>query len=308
MTPPRPSVVETARDEPAIADFLAALQSEQGVSHNTVAAYRRDLRDLATHLSRRGGSLAEASPDDIIDWMEALKKARRRPSTVARRLAAARAFFRHLGQEGRARRDPTEHIEQPRLPRPLPKTLSPEAAAALVETPDISTPRGLRDRALLELLYASGLRATECLTLASGDVNLNAGYVQCVGKARKERIVPVGEEALLWVRRYLSEARPRLSRGRRDHGRLFVSPRGGGLTRQALWQIVRRAARAAGIRARVSPHTVRHCFASHQLEGGADLRAVQTMLGHADISTTQIYTHLPSATVRRMYRDAHPRA
>ena len=308
MSSPRPRAEETARDEPAVADFLAALQAEQGASHNTVAAYRRDLRDLVTRLRRGGRSLADASPDDIIDWMDALRRSGRRPSTVARRLAAARGLFRYLGQEGQSRQDPTEHIERPRLPRPLPKTLSLQAAAALVESPDASTPRGLRDRALLELLYASGLRATECLTLASGDVNLNAGYVQCVGKARKERIVPVGEEALVWIRRYLSEVRPRVLRGRRDSGRLFLSPRGGALTRQALWYIVRRAARRAGIRARVSPHTLRHCFASHLLEGGADLRVVQTMLGHADISTTQIYTHLPSATIRAMYRKFHPRA
>src|SRR5262245_52431832 len=301
MAPPRRSRGETAVDDPLLDDFLAALQSEQGASHNTVAAYRRDLRDLAARLSRVRRSLAEASADDIIDWMESMRKAGRRPATIGRRLAAARGFFRHLGQEGTRRRDPTEHIERPRSPRPLPKTLSPRAAAALVESPDVSTPRGLRDRALLELLYASGLRATECLTLASGDVNLNAGYVQCMGKARKERSVPVGEEALGWIRRYLSEVRPRILRGRRDSGRLFLSPRGGPLTRQALWYIVRRAARAAGVRSRVSPHTLRHCFASHLLEGGADLRAVQTMLGHGDIGTQQIYTHLTSATIRARY-------
>ena len=308
MARPRPTAPVNVSDDPDIADFLAALQSEQGASHNTVAAYRRDLRDLAIRLRRAGRSLAEASADDVIDWMEAQRKAGRKPPTIARRLAAARGFFRHLGQEGTIRRDPTEHIERPRLPRPLPRTLSPQSAAALVESPDVSTPRGMRDRALLELLYASGLRATECLTLATGDVNFNAGYVQCVGKARKERIVPVGEEALAWIRRYLSEVRPQVLRGRRDSGRLFLSPRGGGLTRQALWYIVRRAARGAGVRARVSPHTLRHCFASHLLEGGADLRAVQTMLGHADIGTTQIYTHLPSATIRAMYRKFHPRA
>jgi integrase/recombinase XerD len=298
----------SAPDDPALADFLDALRAEQGASANTVAAYRRDLRDLARHLGRTGRTLAGASPDDIVDWMDALRRAGRRPSTVARRLAAARGFFRFRTEEGHPGPDPTEHIERPRLPRPLPRTLSQQAAAALVESPDVSTPRGVRDRALLELLYASGLRATECLSLATGDVNLNAGYVQCVGKARKERIVPVGEEALAWVRRYLSGVRPRVLRGRPDGGRLFLSPRGGALTRQALWQIVRRAARAAGVRARVSPHTLRHCFASHLLEGGADLRVVQTMLGHADIGTTQIYTHLPSATIRALYRKFHPRA
>jgi integrase/recombinase XerD len=305
---PAPRAAADAAGAAAIAEFLAALQAEHGAAHNTVAAYARDLRELAARLSRSGRSLFETGADDIVDWMDALQKAGRKSSTVARRLAAARGFFRYLGQDGRIQRNPTEHIERPRMSRPLPKTLSRETAAALVESPDVGTPRGLRDRALLELLYASGLRASECLGLARGDVNLNGGYVQCLGKARKERVVPVGEEALVWIRRYLSEARPRLLRGRPDAGRLFLGPRGGALTRQALWQIVRRAARAAGVRARVSPHTLRHCFASHLLEGGADLRAVQTMLGHADIGTTQIYTHLPSATVRRIYRDAHPRA
>ncbi|MGH7335322.1 MAG: site-specific tyrosine recombinase XerD [Candidatus Rokuibacteriota bacterium] len=295
-------------EDPAIVDFLDVLRSEQAVSRNTVAAYRRDVSDLAARLRRQGRLLADAQPDDIVDWMEGLQKSGRRGATVARRLAAARSFFRYLGQEGKLNQDPTENIERPRLPRPLPKTLSREAAAALVEAPDVSTPRGLRDRAMLELLYASGLRASECLALALGDVNLSAGYVQCVGKAGKERMVPVGEEGLAWIRRYLADARPRLLRGRRDPDRLFVSPRGGALSRQALWQIVRGAAQKAGLRARVSPHTLRHCFASHLLEGGADLRAVQTMLGHADISTTQIYTHLPSATVRRMYRQFHPRS
>jgi integrase/recombinase XerD len=308
MTPSRASGAGSETEDPAIVDFLAALRSEQALSSNTVAAYRRDVSDLAARLRRQGRSLADARPDDIVDWMEALRKSGRRGATVTRRLAAARSFFRYLGEEGKLNRDPTEHIERPRVPRPLPKTLSRQATAALVEAPDTSTPRGLRDRALLELLYASGLRASECLTLALGDVNLSAGYVQCVGKARKERMVPVGEEALAWIRRYLFEARSRFLRGRRDSGRLFVGPRGRALTRQALWQIVRAAATKAGLRARVSPHTLRHCFASHLLEGGADLRAVQTMLGHADISTTQIYTHLPSATVRRMYRQFHPRA
>src|SRR5262245_21992641 len=235
-----------APDDPAIADFLAALQSEQGAAHNTVAADRRDPREPAVRLRRANRSLAEASAEDVIAWMEALQKAGRKSSTVARRLAAARGFFRHLGQNGTRRGDPTEHIERPRPPRPLPKTLSPQAAAALVESPDVSSPRGLRDRALLELLYASGLRATECLTLAMGDVNLSAGYVQCMGKARKERIVPVGEEALAWIRRYLSEVRPRALRGRRDPGRLFLSPRGGALTRQALWYAIRPGPPASG--------------------------------------------------------------
>jgi integrase/recombinase XerD len=299
---------DVAGGDPAIADFLAALQSEAGVARNTVAAYGRDLADLAAHLEPKGLAVHDAEADDIVDWIEQLRRAGRRPSTVARRLAAARGFFRHLGREGRLGRDPTEHIERPRLPRPLPKTLSREAAAALVEAPDASTPRGIRDRTLLELLYASGLRASECLGLSLGDVNLTAGYVQCTGKAGKERMVPVGEEALTWVQRYIAAVRPRLVAGRRDPKHLFVGPGGKALTRQALWQIVRRAARRAGLRARVSPHTLRHCFASHLLEGGADLRAVPTMLGHADIGTTQIYTLVDRQYLHEVYRTFHPRA
>jgi integrase/recombinase XerD len=180
--------------------------------------------------------------------------------------------------------------------------------AALVEAPDVTTARGLRDRAMLELLYASGLRASECLALRLGDVNGTAGYVQCMGKGRKERLVPIGAEALAWLERYLAVGRPQLLGAGRESPLLFVNPRGRALSRQALWQLVLRAARRAGVRQRVSPHTLRHCFASHLLEGGADLRAVQTMLGHADIATTQIYTHLPSSAIRRMYDAFHPRA
>lgn len=291
-----------------IEDYLAAVASEHGAAANTVAAYRRDLHDLARTLGRRGSVLAAASPEDILHWMESLRRAGRSAATVARRLAAARGLYRYLVQAGQAARDPTEHIDRPRLPRRLPRTLSREAAARLVESPDISTPRGVRDRTLLEVLYGGGLRATECLTLAVGDVNASAGYVQCTGKGRKQRLVPLGDEAIRWIRRYASEARPALLGGRRDAGRLFLGARGRPLSRQTLWKIVGRAARAAGIRTAVSPHTLRHCFASHLLEGGADLRAVQLMLGHADIGTTQIYTHLPTTAITRLYRRCHPRA
>lgn len=291
-----------------VEDYLASVASEQGASANTVAAYRRDLHDLARALARRGASIPEATPEDVVRWMESLRKAGRSAATVARRMAAARGLYRYLVQAGQALRDPTEHIDRPRLPRRLPRTLSREAAASLVEAPDLSTPRGVRDRTLLEVLYGGGLRATECLTLAVGDVNASAGYVQCTGKGRKQRLVPLGEEAVRWVRHYVSDARPALLGRRRDPGHLFLGSRGRPLSRQALWKIVGQAARAAGIRTAVSPHTLRHCFASHLLEGGADLRAVQLMLGHADIGTTQIYTHLPSAAITRLYRRCHPRA
>jgi integrase/recombinase XerD len=176
-----------------------------------------------------------------------------------------------------------------------------------VEAPDTTEPSGVRDRAILELLYATGMRASECLDLRVEDLNLRSGYVICTGKGKKQRLVPVGAEASAWVTRYLREARPLHTRGH-DSGRFFVNPRGGRLSRQSLWVVVRRAATRAGLRARVSPHTLRHSFASHLLEGGADLRSVQAMLGHADIATTQIYTHLPTSALTRMYRRYHPRA
>jgi integrase/recombinase XerD len=204
-------------------------------------------------------------------------------------------------------RDPTEHLESPRPPRRLPRTLSIEDTAALVETPDTARPEGLRDRALLELLYASGLRASEAVGLRIEDLNVSAGYVVCTGKGSRQRLVPVGGQALGWLRRYLDSARPRFLR-RADPGTLFLSRLGRPLSRQSLWAILRRAARRAGLRVAASPHMLRHSFASHLLERGADLRSVQAMLGHADIATTQIYTHLPSAVIHEMYRKFHPRA
>jgi integrase/recombinase XerD len=204
-------------------------------------------------------------------------------------------------------RDPTEHLESPRPPRRLPRTLSIEDATALVESPDTARGEGLRDRALLELLYASGMRASEVLSLRHEDLNLTAGYVTCTGKGSRQRLVPVGAQALRWVRRYL-DARRTSSLERLDPGTIFLNRSGRPLSRQGLWVILKRSARRAGLRASVSPHTLRHSFASHLLERGADLRSVQAMLGHADISTTQIYTHLPSTVVRDMYRKFHPRA
>jgi integrase/recombinase XerD len=291
----------------AVAEYLGALQSEQGASRNTLAAYRRDLDDFARFLSSRRRAPGAVSPDDVVSWIEALRARGLAPASVARRLSAVRGFYRHLVREDVVRRDPTEHLDRPRATRPLPRALSRESATRLVEAPDTRRPAGLRDRAALELLYATGMRASECLGLRLEDLNASAGYVICTGKGSKQRLVPVGAEALTWVRRYLRDVRPGHTR-RRDSGRLFVNPRGGPLSRQSLWTLVRRAAAAAGLTRRVSPHVLRHSFASHLLEGGADLRSVQAMLGHADISTTQIYTHLPSSALQRMYRDFHPRA
>ena len=291
----------------AVVEYLGALQAERGAARNTLSAYRRDLADFLAFLERQRRPLRDAAADDVVTWIEHLRRRGLRPASVARRVSAVRGLYRHLVREGAAAGDPTEHVEVPRGGRPLPRTLSRDAATALVEAPDVTGQRGVRDRALLELLYATGMRASECLDLRLDDLNLTAGYVVCTGKGRKQRLVPVGAEASAWVTRYLREVRPRFTRAR-DAGRLFVNPRGGPLSRQSLWAIVRRAAAAAGVRKRVSPHTLRHSFATHLLEGGADLRSVQVMLGHADIGTTQIYTHLPTSALKRMYRRFHPRA
>jgi len=291
----------------SVAEYLGALQAERGASRNTLAAYRRDLGDFFGYLEARRLAPDAVTADDVVSWIERLRDRGLAASSVARRLSSVRGFYRHLVRDGAVRRDPTEHLDTPRANRPLPRALSRESATALVEAPDARRPAGVRDRAILELLYATGMRASECLGVALEDLNLSAGYVVCTGKGGKQRLVPVGAEALEWTRRYLREVRPRDTR-RRDSGRLFVNPRGGPLSRQSLWTLVRRAAAAAGLKRRVSPHMLRHSFASHLLEGGADLRAVQAMLGHADISTTQIYTHLPTSALKRMYRAFHPRA
>ncbi len=287
-----------------VTEFLDGLQAERGVSPHTLAAYRHDLRHFIAFLGSGRRALPQATPDDIVAYMERLRRDGLKSASIARRLSALRGFLRHLVREGRLRRDPTEHIERPRGGRSLPRTLSRRAVAALVESPDVSRPRGVRDRALLELLYATGMRASECLGLRLEDVNLTAGYVTCTGKGRKQRLVPLGAEAAAWLRRYLADVRPPATRSER----LFVNRHGGPLSRQSLWAVVRRAAAAAGAPSRTSPHVLRHSFATHLLENGADLRSVQTMLGHADIATTQIYTHLGSSALRRMYDEFHPRA
>jgi len=290
-----------------VAGFLGTLQTERGVSRHTLAAYRRDLTDFNRFIARGGHRLTDVRADDVVSYLENARARGLKPASIARRLAAVRGLYRHLLREDALTRDPTEHVDTPRAGRPLPKTLTREAAASLVEAFTGNEPRALRDRTLLEVLYATGMRASECLGLRLEDVNLNAGYAVCTGKGQKQRLVPLGEQAVAWLRRYLRDARPSFTR-KKDCGRVFVNPRGGVLSRQSLWIIVRRAAAAAGLRKKISPHVLRHSFASHLLEGGADLRSVQAMLGHADIGTTQIYTHLPSEALKRMYRTFHPRA
>jgi integrase/recombinase XerD len=291
----------------AVREFFAALQTERGASPHTLVAYRRDLAGFTAFLGRRRREVATARVDDLSDYLEDLRRRGLGARSAARHLSAVRGFYRFLLASGEIRRDPTEHFESPRPPRRLPRTLSIDDAGALVESPDLSASEGLRDRAMLELLYAAGLRASECLALTLEDLNVTAGYVTATGKGSRQRLVPVGAQALRWVERYVSTSRPGVVR-RSDPGILFHNRYGRPLSRQSLWSVIKRAARRAGLRSAVSPHTLRHSFASHLLERGADLRSVQAMLGHADIATTQIYTHLPSSAVRAMYRKFHPRA
>jgi len=288
-------------------DFLGTLQTERGASHNTLLAYRRDLEGFREFLRRERRGVLEAGTSELTRFLGWLRHRGLGSRSVARHLSAVRGLYRHLLESGDLGRDPSEHLDSPRPPRRLPRTLSTRDVVALIEAPDIRRPDGLRDRALLELLYAAGLRASEALGLRIEDVNLSAGYVVPTGKGSRQRLVPVGAQALHWVRHYLKTGRPALAKGR-ESGRLFLNRFGRPLSRQALWGLLKKFARRAGLRASVSPHTLRHSFASHLLEGGADLRSVQAMLGHADISTTQIYTHLSSRAVRDMYMRYHPRA
>ena len=292
----------------AVARFLRHLAVERNASSHTLRAYRTDLDDFARFCAARAvDGLAAADTRTVRAWLAALHGRGLDAVSVARKLAAVRSCFRFLARRGVVDRNPARDVRGPRLPRRLAGFLPVDETHLLVEARAVGGDARARDRAVLELLYATGMRASECLGLRLEDLNLAAGYVICTGKGSRQRLVPVGAEALEWMRRYLRDVRPGHTR-RRDAGRLFVNPRGGPLSRQSLWTLVRRAAAAAGLRRRVSPHMLRHSFASHLLEGGADLRAVQAMLGHADISTTQIYTHLPTSALTRMYRQFHPRA
>lgn len=290
-----------------VAEFLGALQVERGASPNTLLAYRRDLDDFRAFVERRGRDLYALAVADLAEYLGTLKRRGLGGRSVARHLSAIRGLYRHLLEARVISRDPSEHLESPKPPRRLPRALSVKDVVALIESPDTSRPDGLRDRALLELLYSSGLRASEALALRVEDVNLSAGYVTPTGKGSRQRLVPVGAQALAWVRQYVKNARPHFLK-RADPDVLFVNRFGRRLSRQAVWGILKKSAVRAGVRASVSPHVLRHSFATHLLERGADLRSVQAMLGHADICTTQIYTHLSSGAIRDMYMKFHPRA
>lgn len=306
----------------AVDDYLYHLRFERNLSPATLAAYEVDLAQLRETLGDPErvtvpATWIDVSREHVLAHLVRLGEEARAPRSVNRAMSAIRGFFRHLVREGRLEVDPTAHAPRAREGRPLPRVLSETEVTALLETvlhSGDASPRALRDAAMLELLYAAGLRVTELVTLRVGDVELRAGFVRVTGKGRKQRVVPLGEEAGHALRRYLDHARPELLArfGGRTRGvvkdALFVTSRGAAMTRQGFWKLLRQRGNAAGITTEFSPHTLRHSFATHLLANGADLRSVQQMLGHADIGTTQIYTHVERAEVQRSYDGAHPRA
>ncbi|MGV2291865.1 site-specific tyrosine recombinase XerD [Trinickia sp. YCB016] len=301
---PPPSPTFTASTD-SIDAFCDALWLEHGLSRNTLDAYRRDLRLFAEWLaSTHSASIDSASELHLNGYIAARRGDK--ATSANRRLSVFRRYYAWAVREHRAASDPTLKIRSAKQPPRFPSTLSEAQVEALLGAPDIDTPLGLRDRTMLELMYASGLRVTELVTLKTVEVGLNEGVVRVLGKGSKERLIPFGEEAHGWIERYLREARPALL-GARAADALFVTNRGDGMTRQQFWNIIKRHARAADVHAPLSPHTLRHAFATHLLNHGADLRVVQLLLGHTDISTTQIYTHVARERLKSLHATHHPR-
>ena len=284
--------------------FCDSLWLEHGLSRNTLAAYRRDLKGLGAWL-RPPMDLVAADRELLLGYLSHRQRQGFKARSSARLLSALRRFYRWLLREQRIAVDPTLHIAMPRLPRALPATLSERSVEALLMAPDSDDTLGLRDRAMLEVLYATGLRVSELVGLELARVNARQGLVRVTGKGNKERLVPLGEEALTWIERYLLQSRPLLERGNDPH--LFLSQRGRGMTRQTFWYRIKAHAASAGIRTQLSPHTLRHAFATHLVDHGADLRVVQMLLGHSDLSTTQIYTHVARERLKTLHREHHPR-
>ena len=294
-------------DNDLIERFADALWMERGLSANTLAAYQSDLRAFAGWLStEQGRGLVAARRSDLLDYLTLLSLQGRNPRSSARLLSCLRQFYQHLVRQGVIDEDPSTRVESPKLGRPLPKTLTEAEVEALLEAPDTGDPRGHRDRTMLEVLYATGLRVSELVGLTPQQASLVQGVVRVTGKGGKERLVPLGEEALFWLRDYLRGPRQDLLGGRMCDF-LFPTRVSDCMTRQAFWQLVKRYALEAGIGKQLSPHTVRHAFATHLLNHGADLRVVQMLLGHSDLSTTQIYTHVARERLKQLHARHHPR-
>jgi integrase/recombinase XerD len=295
-----------AIEHPLVERFLESLWMEKGLSPHTIAAYRSDLAQYQNWLQERGVELHCSGREAILDHLAWRLNAGYQARSTARFLSGLRGFYRFLLREGLIEQDPTLQVELPQLGRPLPKSLSEADVEALLAAPDIGEPIGLRDRAMLEVLYACGLRVTELISLTLEQVNLRQGVLRVFGKGSKERLVPLGEEAMVWVARYVRDSRPLLLDGKPSDV-LFPSLRGEQMTRQTFWYRIKHQARVAGISKSLSPHTLRHAFATHLLNHGANLRVVQMLLGHSDLSTTQIYTHVARARLQALHAAHHPR-
>ena len=294
----------------AIASYLTHVQVEKGLASNTLSAYRRDMAKFEDFAKKRKLALNAVKRDDLVDFLASLYRQKLESKTVARHLVTLRNFFRYAQVQELISEDPTTHLESPKIRRSLPGYLRLEEVEKLLELPDQKTPLGLRDRAMLEVLYSTGLRVSELTSLRVTDLDMKVGCVRCIGKGDKERLVPVGRKALGIVERYLRDGRTALSGpGRGSAGAfLFVNRRGGRISRVGVWKIFSAYGRKAGLRVPLTPHMLRHSFATHLLERGADLRSVQLMLGHSDISTTQIYTHVVEERLKQIYKAHHPRA
>ncbi len=302
------AAIETADGsvEPMIVRFLDAVWMERGLSPNTLAAYRADLTALSRWLRQRGTAMTRTTRNDLLGFIAWRVETGARPRSTARQLSSFRRFFRYLVREGVIKEDPTAQIAMPKIGRSLPKSLTEAQVDALLAAPQTSDPLGYRDRAMLEVLYATGLRVSELVSLKHGQVNQNQGVIRIVGKGNRERLIPLGEEAVRWLSEFVRGARSEILLDRQtDH--LFPTRRGDRMTRQAFWHIIKRYAKKAGIDRELSPHTLRHAFATHLLNHGADLRVVQMLLGHSDLSTTQIYTHVARERMKELHAQHHPR-
>ncbi|MFK8053226.1 MAG: site-specific tyrosine recombinase XerD [Woeseiaceae bacterium] len=289
-----------------IDQFLDAIWAERGLSKNTLGAYRADLMSLARWLSKRNVEIDVAAKSDLLDFIAWRVDEGAKPRSTARQLSSFRRFFRYLNNENRREDDPTVDIAMPRIGRSLPKTLTEDEVEALLAAPNVADPLGHRDRAMLELLYATGLRVTELISLKQSQVNLNQGVLRIVGKGDRERLIPLGEESQRWLRDFIAGPRLEILLERQTEY-LFPTRRGDRMTRQAFWHIIKRYAQKANIQDGLSPHSLRHAFATHLLNHGADLRVVQMLLGHSDLSTTQIYTHVARERMKDLHEQHHPR-
>ena len=290
---------------PELDTFIDHLWLEDGLSKNTLDSYRTDLSQFATWLVKRNKQLLSANQVDIQQYL-AIRFPKSKPRSIGRLIASMRRFYRYCLRESLVQADPTLQIESPKLPRSLPKSLNEQEVEDLLNAPKIETPMGIRDRSMLELLYASGLRVSELVTVKVNEVSTQDGVVRVTGKGNKTRLVPMGEEAADWITKYLKEARPDILQNRLSDA-LFVTARAESMTRQAFWYLIKRYALQAGINKHMSPHVLRHAFATHLLNHGADLRVVQMLLGHSDISTTQIYTHVARERLKKLHSVHHPR-